>query len=378
MKVLRYSLYLLTAAWVMGEVLARLFIPVHSESPTPSRSEAHPYIRSDWIPGYQATRVVEGIGSENKTFALKINAFGFRSESMTTADKPDNTYRIFFLGGSTTESISLPGEKTFPHLVEKMLSVSFPKKRFECINGGVSGYMAADVLAMLLYKVLYYEPDLIVVMTAVNDLRYGTVPTYDPIRRPDLERKLYRPGIRYLLSSLSEKILRKSHLFVVLKRRWLNRIQPQDQIRQLALKRSRMVKSTISTSKAFKDYLKSLEEIIFIAKGHGIRLLFLTEPFLYQENASPEVEEKLWMGLMRKNVNLSTNFLNHEMHRFHDGMRQLSQKHHVELLDLANEIPKDLTHFYDDVHFTAAGSAKAAQVLTRYLSETAALLGTPT
>ena len=82
----------------------------------------------------------------------------------------------------------------------------------------------------------------------------------------------------------------------------------------------------------------------------------------------PEMEEKLWMGLMRKpEVNLSTEFLLREMIRFNDAVRKLSTQYDVELIDLEKEVPKDLDHFYDDVHFTPEGSKRVAEVITTYL-----------
>ena len=111
--------------------------------------------------------------------------------------------------------------------------------------------------------------------------------------------------------------------------------------------------------------------MIFAAKGHGVRLIFMTEPFVYQKNLPPEIDEKLWIGwlgaIRSLKINLSPDFLLREMNRFNDAVRALSRKHQIELIDLEREIPKDLDHFYDDVHFSPEGAKRAARVVTEYL-----------
>lgn len=364
----------------LGEILTRIFIPIDPDKILIDRTSEHPYIRTDWVPGFRTTYVIEGIGGQTGTMELAINDFGFRSSSMKTAKKPPGTYRIFFLGESTTECIYLPEEKTFSSLVEQNLSRAFPGKRFESMNGGISGYLAADTLALLIYKVMYYEPDLVVVMHAINDLRYGTVPTYDPIRRTNYQKIYYRPGYNEGIGKPLAKALKRSHFLTLIKWRLINRIFPPEaekyktkleQYEAFRRKRRETRSSDIAESKSLDEFIKNLEEIIFIARGHGVRLILMTEPFIYQKNMSPEVNEKLWMGYLEESgINLSNGFLLREMNRFNNAVRELARKHNVELIDLEREIPKDLDHFYDDVHFTPKGSRKAAEVIASSLLET--------
>lgn len=135
--------------------------------------------------------------------------------------------------------------------------------------------------------------------------------------------------------------------------------------------RQSMPFTPISESKGLKDFLKHLEEIILIARGHRVRLVLMTEPSVYQENLPREIDEKLWMGWLGATrslrINLSPEFLFREMDRFNNAVRELSRKDAVELIDLEREIPKDLEHFYDDVHFTPRGAQRVAEIITSYL-----------
>jgi len=364
----------------LGEVLTRLFIPIDPKKRTLDRSEDHPYLRTDWVPGFQRSYIIEGVAGQTGTMDFKINEFGFRGASMKMAKKPPGTYRIFFLGGSTTEELYLPEEKTFPHLVERKLSNAFPDRTFECINGGISGYLAADVLAFLIYKVMYYEPDLVVVMLGINDLRYGTVPSYDPVHRPNYRKILYSPGYDEGTGALLAKLLKRSHFLTLIKWRLVNRLFPPDaekyktKIEEFDAWRSerRSVPYTpIAESKGLEDFLKYLKEIIFVARGHDVRLVFMTEPSVYQENLPEEIDEKLWMGWLGAasslRINLSPDFLFREMNRFNNAVRKLSQEYQVELIDLERQISKDLEHFFDDTHFTPRGAERAGEVISDYL-----------
>lgn len=381
MRLFRYLVFAGLTVGLLGEVLVRLFIPLDPWSRhTLDRSSQHPYIRTDWVPGFERRYVIEGIAGQKGTMDFKINESGFRSHSMKTSKKPTETYRIFFLGGSTTEELYMPGERTFPFLVERELSRVFSETKFECINGGISGYLAADVLALLIYKVLYYEPDLVVVMLANNDLRYGTVPSYDPVHRPNYEKAYYRPGYDEGIGTHLVKILKRSYFLTLIKWRLVNRIFPPDEekyktpLEQYEAWRRERKRNPINEplkSQSLDDFIKYLEEIIFIAKGHRLRLIFMTEPSIYEKEIPPHIDEKLWGGWLGAGsslkINLSNEFLFRETNRFNQAIRDLTREHAVELIDLEKEIPKDLHHFYDDVHFTPQGAQRAAEVIASYL-----------
>ena len=370
-------LIFLSIILTLGEILTRIFIPIDPQKRSVDRTFQHPYIRTDWVPGFKTTYVIDGIGGQSGTMNFEINELGFRSHSMKTMGKPPRTYRIFFVGGSTTEEIYMPEEKTFPFIVERKLKKTNPDLNFECVNDGISGYLAADVLAALIYKVMYYEPDLVVVMLGVNDVRYGAVSNYDPIRRPSYEKVLYKPGYEERMGESIVNILKRSHFLTLIKWRLINRLFPPDAERfktkleeynYFRRQRRQTPITPVTGSKAMADFLKNLQEMIFITQGHGVRLIFMTEPSIYQKNLPREVDEKLWMGFMPEaGLNLSNEFLLKEINRFNDAVRELSKKYGVELLDLERRIPKDLVHFYDDVHLSPEGAKKAAQVISDYL-----------
>ena len=98
------------------------------------------------------------------------NSFGFRSPEITVA-KPPGHVRIAFLGGSTTYCAEVSSnEMTWPHLVWKALHERWPDLDLDYINAGVPGYTTRALLPALEKRVARFNPDIIVIYEATNDL----------------------------------------------------------------------------------------------------------------------------------------------------------------------------------------------------------------
>lgn len=371
MKKIFQGLFFAALVFILAEVSSRILIP-SGPAPTQDRTSDHPYIRKNRVPHFKASYSVDGIGDLRGQIPFVINAFGFRGSSMTTKEKQPGTYRIFFLGESTTESLVLSEEQSFPFRVERILSKQFPGKKFEALNAAMSGNIAADSLAIFLYKVIYYEPDLLVIMHAINDLRYGTVPGFDPVERPDYRRNFYFAGFdEKETENLLKSLLKKSYFFQLIRKRIVSRFAPSPvKLRYEALRRKHrsLPFNEPEESRSLPDFIQHLENLIAVAKGRGIRVILMTEPSVYQEDLPEEIQSKLWMGYLEgPKLNLSDSFLFREMHRFNEAVQDLALRQAVEVIDLEREIPKTLEYFFDDVHFTEKGSQRAAQVISNYL-----------
>ncbi|HBE68956.1 MAG TPA: hypothetical protein DDW52_12480 [Planctomycetaceae bacterium] len=82
--------------------------------------------------------------------------------------KPEKTYRVFALGGSTTQGEPFSTETAFPMWLQIRLRAMLPSRTVEVINCGGLSYASYRVRAIC-EEVLEYEPDLIVVYTAHNE-----------------------------------------------------------------------------------------------------------------------------------------------------------------------------------------------------------------
>jgi len=101
---------------------------------------------------------------------ININNEGFRGSEIQK-EKPEDTYRIFMVGGSTTMGYgSTSDQTTIPaRLQEKFNQVNL-EKRVEVINAGVNGYTSNDEMNLVKNKLVHYDPDLVIVFDGSNDL----------------------------------------------------------------------------------------------------------------------------------------------------------------------------------------------------------------
>jgi len=339
------------------EILTRLLVPADASLLKLPRWQNQGAVRSGWTPRWHGNINIEGVGGQKGSYELRINPFGFRGASMRTARKPAETVRIFFMGGSFVESLALPEEKTFPAQIEQRLSAAHPGTHYECVNAGLSGFMARDLVAQLKYSLLNYAPDILVVtVPAVNDLRYGTLPEFDPAHPASPPSKPEPHG--WVRSS------RFLSLAVRLTGRFLRAHVPYSfALDHLRRDYQSVPKTTLAESHALPDFQAQLEALIRLAQENHIRLVLTSEPSIYQTPLPPQIENQLWLGLMRKNLNLSPEFLEKETRRFNQAAEMLAHESDVVWIDLAGQIPKTLDHFYDDMHLTPAGAKKTADAL---------------
>jgi tetratricopeptide (TPR) repeat protein len=105
----------------------------------------------------------------------------FNREGFTTyisrdrflAEKPENGYRIFCLGASTTIGYPYMFNASYPSLLRDRLMTVFPDKKIEVVNLGitaVNSYAIADIAR----DAVRYDPDLFIVYTGHNEF-YGAL-----------------------------------------------------------------------------------------------------------------------------------------------------------------------------------------------------------
>jgi lysophospholipase L1-like esterase len=94
-------------------------------------------------------------------------------------NKSSTTIRIFTLGGSTTAGFPYDFQVSFPQQLEIMLSGSFPDRKFEIINLGISAINSFSVYD-LLPEILDKDPDLIIIYMGHNEFYgvYGSASTF--------------------------------------------------------------------------------------------------------------------------------------------------------------------------------------------------------
>jgi lysophospholipase L1-like esterase len=123
---------------------------------------------------------------------IETNDEGFRGESFRVAKSPD-TIRIAVLGDSITEAAQLGEELSYRGQLLNQLRIEKPDAKIEILNFSNGDYGTAQQMLALQYRVLKYEPDLVVLqMFPANDIVDGVDEPWGLAGPQDF----YRPYVR--------------------------------------------------------------------------------------------------------------------------------------------------------------------------------------
>jgi uncharacterized protein YjbI with pentapeptide repeats len=107
-----------------------------------------------------------------------INQHGFRGKDFSKI-KPDNTFRIFAVGGSTTFGVGVNDNETWPAYLQQ----EFDKNNFgidvEIINSGIGHASTKNEVNLIKDKIAFLDPDLIIMYDGWNDVIIPIDDTFD-------------------------------------------------------------------------------------------------------------------------------------------------------------------------------------------------------
>ena len=170
----------------IGEIGLRI-AGIEAPLPPDPESETLAYRVDDsnrgWAPRANAVTVWAGEGERT---GVQMNSSGMRDKERTV-NKPENTYRIAFLGDSFVEAIHVPLEYTAAAIMEQELAEcsALNGKNVEVLNFGVQGYGTAQELMTLRHHVWQFSPDLVLLgFYPGNDIRNNYKPLEHDHFRP--------------------------------------------------------------------------------------------------------------------------------------------------------------------------------------------------
>ena len=352
---LQFGALLLALGLLGAEGLARLLGPTE---PLPVFTP-HPYLRHVRTPN--ASMDLTNPHTQER-YTVHIDGYGFRCRSLVPPGepKPADSYRIFFVGASTTENIAVSDEESFPQRVEVALNAKQQAVVVRGVNTGIAGNTIADSFALIAHRVTALEPDLIVVLHAINDMRAGCSTRFDPSNYANRQPP---PAPR-----LSDVLARQSKLLrlIELTQQRLGAASREDKYRARAA--AQPLSEGVDPARGLPYFLRYLEMIADVCARRGVPLVLMTQPSLYKDALSEAERAALWMGYLNKGeLNLSPATLQEGMARYNEAIRAFAQARGLLLIDLERVVPKDLEHLYDDCHYTAKGNALIAETISKAL-----------
>lgn len=210
-------------------------------------------------------------------FEARINALRMRGPA-AVREKPDDAFRVLFLGDSVTFGLGVDDEECFADLLRQELSLD-DGRRLEILNAGCPGYTAVDEYLFLERYARGLRPDLVVVFFVPDDL---------PRDYSDREKVTQDASSKSVLRRFFDSpVLHEVYLKQLLKHAYWVRLQSQGR-----LEAAYGIGSAGHTDEARRGYLVIVDELHKLVRGEGARLVmasFGEEEFLRESCAERDL-----------------------------------------------------------------------------------------
>ena len=306
-------------------------------------------VRGDVMPNF------EGINT------ISTDEMGFRS--LSDIDYYNNSsFRIFAIGGSTTEEIYVDDNETWTSLLQVSLNKS-ENKKFEVINTGVSGLRARHHLGTMLRTENYY-PDAYIFLMGVNDWN-SHIKNYmgnDESVLINLYKTLIWKGLSFAKMLVNSLLFDKlgeeygvSEEYGIYFSQQNNSLEKKD-VREFL------------PENIDPDYESYVRRIATQCNDNSYLCFFLSQPTAYSTQLTDDLKERLWMTPPNVEYTLDLKSLISISQLYNQKLLEIATENNIHFCDLANEITPTIEYFFDDVHFNENGSKAVAELLHGCLS----------
>jgi lysophospholipase L1-like esterase len=369
----RYILVILLIYFIICEIFLRIFWKPAEKSAPPHLENPHLSPRVKYFIDGKDKRSY--LADEGDTILKANNMYISRWVFQESMEKPDNIYRIFFIGGSAVHQSALPYGKTSWKIAEDSLNKQAKNIRFECINFGINGAFTDDSLALIAHEIIHYDPDMIVVMHAINDLSAGLTDPELAISSLEPTEYIKRSDIPPV--DILRGVYQRSYVLMFLKRKIYDRLRNADSLKSEEEKMKfvrtiwrQMPKKTYAAFPSLDNFKKNIKSLIGIAKAQNIRICFMTQPSLYSEKMTEEEKNALWLSINGYEALPDIPTLYRGMNLYNGEVKRICEQYDAEYIDLAKKIPKDLRYLFDHVHYTPEGARLVGEIVGDYLWDT--------
>lgn len=321
----------------------------------------HPFAAFSWIPNARFLKQT-------------VNSQGFVSTREIPFAKEPGELRIITLGGSSTVGNGNVDEETYPRILEKLLQEKFPAKKINVINGAAGGYSTNESLGYLQSRLIYYRPDIIIVMQGWNDMYYF-VKTDEELSQwrkdfnlqamwnPKVSGKLKDPmprDLQYfswsqLYLHLRDYVRKKSSLggaHTVEKKYEGVEVDKEG--------RSFLIMKPINPT-AFETYRNNLEQMENICNNNGVRIYSILQPTLFTK-VGQKINERLQRSIETSMAYHAFGYQEHldAFQRIYQVNREVFDE--TSVIDATGMNGREEL-FFDHIHQSPLGTAHLARLV---------------
>lgn len=322
------------------------------------------YIESQFKPYSKFTfEIEEKLPHMDSKVEFTTNNMGFRGD-LLTVPKPKNEYRVFLIGGSTTENLFIDDQWGLERQIQSRLQDSVKNKTIKVYNAGKSGDATPDHLAMLTFRIIHLRPDLIVLFPGINDLN-RLVRNYDYLHFPKSEEDRKNTFVRDLKFFLSNsQIFRR--LINVMNRNETNArsaIYLKTNYKEKVQEVSKLPLMEEFPHLDFNIFRRNIQSFVGIAQAHHIPLLLLTQTHTWNNDSDEYLKANHWMT-GTGDYRFPERDLADALGIINQILLETASQSGMISLDLEKQIPKTSDYFYDDCHFNKMGVEKSSEIIS--------------
>lgn len=306
---------------------------------------------------HQIINIKAGVPGISGKQTITTDSKGFRTtKKIDYQNKAD--FRIFAIGGSTTEQLFLDDKATWTHLLQENLS-KITGMNVEVINTGVSGLRAIHHLATL-RKISTMHPDLAIFLVGINDWNRQIKLAFSK------ETDLKTPGI-----TRQQLVFRKTLLGKTLDRAFkysMGLIKEPEIIDEMgdyfvrgSLERATVVSFTPDT--VSQEYAETLSTISDECKKYKLKCMFITQPTGYHHGATEKFKKDFWMTPPNQNYSVDFDSMVRLAALYNAYLIKFSKENNHYICDPASRLVPTVENFQDDCHFTTSGARNMSAII---------------
>jgi len=356
-------------AVVLTEIALTLFSPI--ADPNVARKSRLPemeYIESQFFPNETYVFYPEKELSQMGDYArFTTDNMGFRGRDLVMP-KPADEYRVFMVGGSTTECLYLDDEATITADLEKLMNTRRADNlTVRIYNAGKGGDKSYDHIAMISQRIVHLQPDMIILFSGINDL-LAAMAGVDYLHYPQKRRTHYSfSDLAGLLATEFQIPRRISIIFHTRSEREIRQALPfHSNYRNLVRLRKSNPLSSSPPRTDLAAFETNLRTIVGICRANDIELVLLTQPTTWNSRLDTGIAAWHWMNCC-DTVSYREADMDRAMEQYNDVTRRLASEFNLPLVDLGRVLPKSSEIMYDDCHFNVNGARVAAECVARLL-----------
>jgi lysophospholipase L1-like esterase len=354
-RVIRYGLYLFLSVFILLEVALRIYNPFHLR------------LKGDRIvlPINQRATITNRINPKLDPVIVNTrNSLGFRGPEPPDAAAWNKRLTLITVGGSTTECHFLSDSLTWPFLLGRQLTDSFPDCWLN--NAGLDGHTTFGHLVLLNDHIKKLQPAVVLFLTGMNDVETPAPSFHDKLNTrgayTDLKHWLFENSEVLNLALNMVRGWRAQHF-----NNTTNDMLVLNKIEERAIPDAAAGRR-LDAQKPFLDaYRARLESLADTCTGNHILPVFLTQPNLFGYGIDSLSGANLERYPIAGDDSLNGGLIWKMLEEYNDVTRSVCREKKLPLIDLAHLMPKNSLYYYDMSHFTNAGASEVARLVDRAL-----------